>query len=297
MTNTSKTIVFFGTDDFSAAALRHLIEADYTIAAVVTQPDRKRGRGQQLQKPAVKVLAEAHHISIWQPASLLDIAKDLRALQPVAGVLSSFGRIIPADILKLFEPGIINVHPSLLPAYRGPTPIESTILQGDSHAGVSIMQLVEAMDAGPVYAQTSYPLDGTETQAELYDRLSVYGGALLVQHLPRILNHTLQPTPQDDTKATYTKLLTKADATPDPSQWTADALARKVRAHNVFPKTKLTLLGQLVVVTAAHVGDDRADGLIVQCKDDTTLVIDTLIGPSGKTMSADDFIRGYGQTT
>ena len=292
--NTSKTILFFGTDDFSAAALRHLIQGGYSIAAVVTQPDRKSGRGQQLQKPAVKILAEAHGIPVWQPASLHEIAENIRSLQPITGVLSSFGRIIPNDILALFEPGIINVHPSVLPAYHGPTPIEAAILNGDVEVGVSLMKLVAKMDAGPVYAQVTYPLDGTETQADLYDRLGEYGGALLTQYLPRILNGTLEPKPQDDTLASYTNLLTKADATPNPSDWTAEALARKVRAHTVYPKTKLTLLGQLVIINAAHVGDAQSDGLLVHCKDNTVLVIDMVVAPSGKTMSADDFMRGYG---
>jgi len=291
----SKTILFFGTDSFSAASLRHLIQAGFSIAAVVSQPDRKRGRGQQVQKTPVKVLAEAHDIPVWQPTDLLSILPDIRALQPVTGVLASFGRIIPQEFLDCFDPGIVNVHPSLLPKYRGPTPIETAILNGDTESGVSLMQLVAKMDAGPVYAQMTYPLDGTETQASLYDRFADYGGTLLVQYLPRIINDSLQPKPQDETHATYTSLLTKTDALPDPSVLSATQLERRVRPFQVFPKTKLTVYGQLVQCVAGHVGTAH-EPLAIACANDSYYVIDRLVAPNGKTMSADDFIRGYAPT-
>ena len=167
----SKIILFFGTDLFSAATLGSLIEAEYTIGAVITKPDSKSGRGQKLTKPLVAQIAEAHGIPVWQPIKLLDISNDITALNTasneVVGVLSSFGRIVPQSIIDLFPLGIINIHPSLLPLYRGPSPIETAIENGDQQTGVSIMKLSAEMDAGPIYAQQVYVLDGTETQPYL----------------------------------------------------------------------------------------------------------------------------------
>jgi len=291
----SKTIIFFGTDSFSAAALRSLIEANYTVAAVVTKPDSRSGRGQQITKPLVKEIAEAHNIAVWQPSKLNDIIPDIEALETptseLVGVLSSYGRIIPQAIIDLFTPGIINIHPSLLPLYRGPSPIESAIENGDTRTGVSIMLLSAEMDAGPIYAQQTYTLDGTETQPFLYETLAELGGRVLIETLPEILEGNLLPTPQQD-DAIYCHLLSKEDAILHPMAITAVEAERKVRAHLDFPKTKLTIHGQLVIVTKAHVSAEYT-GLAVRFKADQFLVIDELIGPSGKRMSGDAFSHGY----
>lgn len=288
----SKTILFFGTDSFSVSALRHLIEAGYSIGAVITKPDTKSGRGQKVTPPAVKVLAEQHAIPVWQPTRLDEITNDIAAFDQPVGVLSSFGRIIPQHIIDMFTPGIINVHPSLLPAYRGPSPIETAILNGDRQTGASIMLLSAAMDAGPVYVQASYPLTGIETQPELYEQLADFGSSLLIQHLPHILDGTLLPTPQLG-DVTYTHLLQKSDAVVDPLAYKAATLARKVRAHLVYPKTKLTLLGQPVTITAASASPVQTSSLDVICGDGEFLVISELIGPSGRRMTGHDFLNGY----
>src|SRR3990167_4760044 len=141
MMNTSKKILFFGTEDFSAITLRGMIEAGVMPTAVVTKPDTKRGRSQTFTSPAVKLLAKQYNIPVWQPLKLIEIKDDIIALGDVAGVLVSYGKIIPQSILDLFTPGIINLHPSLLPNYRGPSPIESAIMNGDHTTGASIMQL------------------------------------------------------------------------------------------------------------------------------------------------------------
>lgn len=290
--NTSKTIVFFGTDSFSVSALRHLIDAGYSIAAVVTKPDSRSGRGQKMVAPAVKTLALEHGITVWQPTKVTEIADDLKALgDNLIGVLSSFGRIIPQSIIDLFTPGILNVHPSLLPLYRGPSPIETALINGDMQTGASLMLLTAAMDAGPVYDQVIYPLNGTETQSELYEKLADLGSSLLIQYLPRIIEGTLQPTEQKG-EPTYSHLLQKADALVDPKNDTAAFIARHVRAYELFPKTKVDLFGHTLTITAAHVGAAQATDLSLACSDDT-LVIDQLIAPSGRRMSGGDFLRGY----
>jgi methionyl-tRNA formyltransferase len=290
--NISKTIVFFGTDSFSVSALQHLIDAGYPIAAVVTKPDSKSGRGQKLVAPAVKQLAEQHNIPVWQPAKAKDITDDLVHLgSDLIGVLSSFGRIIPQSIIDLFTPGILNVHPSLLPLYRGPSPIETALINGDTQTGASLMLLTAEMDAGPVYDQTYYPLDGTETQSQLYTRLADLGSQLLLTHLPAIIKGTMQPTEQKG-EPTYSHLLQKSDAIIDPKNDTAAFIERHVRAYEQFPKTKAEVLGHTITITSAHTGETKTGELSLTCSD-KDLIIDTLIAPNGRRMTGSDFLRGY----
>jgi methionyl-tRNA formyltransferase len=300
----SKTIVFFGTDIFSAAALRSLIDAGYTIGAVVTKPDSKSGRGHKLAGPLVKEIALEHGIKVLQPTKLLDIVPDIEALGDVTeriGVLSSYGRIVPQAVIDLFHPGIINIHPSLLPLYRGPSPIETAIVNGDERTGVSIMKLSAEMDAGPVYAQEVYPLDGTETAPQLYDTLSELGGRMLVETLPEIIKGNLLPSPQQNA-AIYCYLLKKEDGVLNALELTAIEAERRVRAYVAFPKTKIVLNPEtddiaILVVTKAHVlhaGEEKDDKqLVIPFKNNSFLVVDELIGPSGKRMSGAAFKNGY----
>ncbi|OYX42550.1 hypothetical protein B7Y94_03185 [Candidatus Saccharibacteria bacterium 32-49-12] len=274
MTPLSKPIVFFGTDDFSVSALEHLIAAGYPVVAVVTKPDSRSGRGQHLT----------------------DIETVIAQIGDCVGILSSYGRIVPQKIIDLFNPGIINIHPSLLPKYRGPSPVETAIYDGVTETGVSLMLLTAAMDAGPVYAQATYPLTGHETQPELERALADLGSSLLIHNLPHILDGTLLPQPQDDALATYTKMLSKDDSRVEPLQMSAAQLARKVRAHVGFPKTKITLSGgQTAIVTRASDGDVPQTPLDVVCADERYLIIEELVAPTGRRLSATDWINGYGR--
>jgi methionyl-tRNA formyltransferase len=293
MTNISETIVFFGTEDFSLTILEGLIEAGYNVAAVVTKPDSKKGRGQQLVMPSVKILALKHDITVWQPIKVAEINEDIKALGVVTGVLVSYGKIIPQSTIDLFTPGIINVHPSLLPKYRGPTPIESAIKNGDITTGVAIMQLDAGMDSGPVYTEKEYNLQGTETRADLYRSLAVLGADLLLETLPKIMDGTLSPTPQDNKKATYCKLLQKTDAFLDFTQLTAVEAERLIRAHLGFPKSKITLGDNTVIITKAHISNEQKTPLDFLCRDGAYLAVDQLIAPSGRHMDAASFLRGY----
>jgi methionyl-tRNA formyltransferase len=298
MTPTSKTIVFFGTDSFSAASLRALIAARYTIAAVVTKPDSTKGRGRKLSKSIVKEIAEQHSIPVWQPHSLREIEPNIDELiqkhgTAPTGVLVSYGKIIPESIITMFEPGIINVHPSLLPRYRGPSPIETAILNGDPETGVTIMQLSKAMDAGPIYTQLVVPLAGTETTPELEATLAQKGAAELVQALPGIIDGGLQPTAQNDDLASYCQLLDKKESILDTSTLTAAEAERHIRAYLAYPKTKATVAGHPIVITGAHVSTTASSPLDLACSDGHYLSIDHLIGPSGKPMTATAFINGY----
>ena len=293
MTPTSKTIVFFGTDSFSAVSLRELIAKGFSIAAVVTKPDSQKGRGRKLTKSIVKEIAEAHNIPVWQPVKVTEIAEAVRALEAPIGVLVSYGKIIPEQVINLFTPGIVNVHPSLLPKYRGPSPIESAIVNGDTETGVTIMQLSKAMDAGPIYSQITVQLTDTETAPELEDQLAELGAQQLTLTLPAIMNGQVAPTPQHDEAATYCHLLSKENSLLATKTLTAEQAERQVRAYLAFPKTKTEVLGHSVVITKAHISSENESALSLLCADDRFLTIDELIGPSGKPMTAKAFLNGY----
>lgn len=300
MTHTSKTIVFFGTDSFSAASLRELLSKGFSVAAVVTKPDSPQGRGRKLTKSIVKEIAEANDIPVWQPIRVDELEKHIAALtkktgeKPV-GVLVSYGKIISQAIIDMFSPGIINIHPSLLPKYRGPSPIESAILHGDTETGVTIMQLTKKMDAGPIYKQITVPLLDIETAPELETQLAELGAQELGLLLPAIINGSVTPTEQDEKITTYCQLLTKEDSALDTSELTAEQAERRVRAYIGFPKSKVTIAKQPIVITKAHVTNTHQNVLDLKCADGRFLRIDELIGPSGKTMNAQAFLNGYGK--
>ncbi len=304
MKNPSHPILFFGTENFSLITLQKLVENGFSIAAVITKPDTKKGRGHKVIPPAVKVFAQAHDIPVWQPAKLQDITDDIVAIQQPIGVLVSYGKIIPQSIINLFEPGIINVHPSLLPHYRGPSPIETAILNGDKETGVSIMQLAARMDAGPVYLQERVNLNGTETAPELYDQLGATGARLLVSSLPAILDGSLIPTQQDDDTASYCRLIAKQDGMINWRTMNAIDIDRRVRAYNEWPQCRAQLGSIDVIITQSHVDhtatSTQAPGSLILSSAGLSVVtqsgllaIDTL-KPLGKgTMSVDAFLRGY----
>lgn len=298
MTHSSKTIVFFGTDEFSAVSLRELLDKGFPVAAVVTKPDSQKGRGRKLTQSVVKEIASSHGIPVWQPTRVQEIAEPLRQLTEQTGhapigVLVSYGKIIPESIINAFEPGIVNVHPSLLPKYRGPSPVESAVLNGDTETGVTIMHLSKDMDAGPIYSQVTVALADTETAPQLEASLAQLGAQELTITLPAITSGALLPTPQDDTSASYCQLLSKSDSHLDTTTLTSVAAERRVRAYLAFPKSKIQIEGHAIIITNAHVSTEYKNVLDVLCSDGRYLTIDELIGPSGKPMNAKAFLNGY----
>jgi methionyl-tRNA formyltransferase len=228
-------IVFMGTPDFAVPVLQTLIRKGHVVG-VVTQPDRPAGRGQQLQPPPVKVAAEAAHIPVYQPKSLRseEAAIPLRDWQPDLIVVAAFGQILRPHVLDLPPHGCLNIHASLLPRWRGASPIQHAILAGDSETGISLMRMDVGMDTGPVYLQQAIPIHSDETAATLHDRLSQLGAQMLDQHLGDIVAGRLPAQPQDDSQATYAPLI-KKEAGQINWQQTAAELDRLIRAMTPWP--------------------------------------------------------------
>ncbi|MGE5312696.1 MAG: methionyl-tRNA formyltransferase [Acidobacteriota bacterium] len=296
---TSKRLVFFGNERL-VSGLKHcdtpvltgLIDRGYDIAAVVVNhTDTVSRNARELE---VKAVAEAHGIPVLSPHKPTDIVNELAQLGADAAVLSAYGRILPERIINVFKPvGIVNIHPSLLPRHRGPTPIETTILSGDTEAGVSIMQLSPGMDDGPLYGQFRVAVAPRATKFELYEQLSTAGAELLFSLLPNILNGTLQPTPQENNDVSFTSLISKQHAYMSPLTEDATTIERKVRAYLSFPKTKLTYQNNVVIVTSATVVESpEKSSLCIACAHNTWLRIDELIAPSGRRMTSQAFLNG-----
>jgi methionyl-tRNA formyltransferase len=294
----SSRIIFFGNERLSsgfdpqgAPTLELLIARGYDVVAVVA--NFEPGRSRNARGLEISTITEQHSIPLLLPQKLADIREQLLQLQPDIGVLVAYGKIIPQSIIDIFPRGIVNIHPSLLPQYRGSTPIEQAILDGAEKTGVSLMQIVRQMDAGPVFAQTPVNLAGNETKQDLTRTLLLRGGEMLAGSLPGIIDGSLAGKPQDESKATYTRLFTKQDSLLDFTKPSIQ-LEREVRALAGWPKSRATIFGHDVVVLAARVAHNQTDGaLVIACANDTYLEITTLTAPSGRAMSGADFVRGY----
>jgi methionyl-tRNA formyltransferase len=204
----------------------------------------------------------------------------------------AYGRIIPQEIIDIFPHGIINIHPSLLPKYRGPTPIEQAILEGVTETGTSIMQLVSKMDAGPVFAQETVKLSDLETKEQLATRLLNLGGELLLGNLPSILDGTLKPMSQNESEVSYTNLISKDDGNVN-FEKPAEQLEREIRAYYGWPRSRAKIFDKETVINKARIARNSEDGsLVIACKQGY-LEIEELVAPSGRTVTGAEFLRGY----
>lgn len=295
----SSKIVFFGNERLSsgfkpqgAPTLEKLIHYGYNIVTVVANYESPTSR--KTRELEILDVAQNYNIPVLLPKKLRDATEALQKLEADVGVLVAYGKIIPQDIIDIFPHGIVNIHPSLLPRYRGPTPIEQAILDGATQTGVSLMQLTAAMDAGPIYGQRVLNLTGTETKQEVTTELLHSGSDLLLHILPNILTGTAPLTPQNESLATYTKLLNKTDSVMNTSLKTAPELERETRAFAGWPKSRLTLFNQQIVVISAKIASAQdSKRLIIPCANGTYLEVTKLIAPSGRTISGTDFMRGY----
>jgi methionyl-tRNA formyltransferase len=301
--------IFMGSDAFSLPILRALLDGGTALTpavetvAVVTQPDRPAGRGRQLAPNAVKTEALEQGLPVLQPRRVRDpesVAAILE-LEPDLLVVASFGQILPRALLDQPPHRALNLHPSLLPRFRGPSPIAGAILDGANETGVTLMQMSAKMDAGPILDQVEANVEPNVTAGALRDRLAQVAADLLIRDLPRWLRDELAPRPQDESLATYTSLIRKEDGEIDWSE-PAALLARKVRAYNPWPVAYTGWRGrQLRLLEAQPVRGVAAPGQVQGLQGDKLLIGtgDGLLGAGrlqlagGKPLTASELIRGH----
>ena len=260
-------IIFAGTPDFAAAALAALLEAGHEVAAVLTQPDRPKGRGMKLTASPVKQLALAHQLPVWQPESLKgeDIQQDLRALEAQVMVVAAYGLLLPANVLTIPQYGCLNIHASLLPRWRGAAPIQRAIEAGDAQSGVCIMQMDVGLDTGDVLLTKTTDIDANMNAVQLHDQLMHLGADAIVEALQDLPQLTAVAQPSEG--ITYAQKLSKADAQLDWSM-SAQQLHNKIRAMNPVPGAWTVLDGDVVKIWVSELLDsdvkEQAIGTIVQ---------------------------------
>lgn len=306
---TSNKIVFFGNERLATgvstnlATLLNLKKNGYEIKAIISKNNTGKS-SRKYRELEVERFASENNIPFHMPTKIIDLKEEIEAMGAEIGILVAYGKIVPASVFNIFPHGIINIHPSLLPKGRGPTPIESAILNGLSETGVSIMQLAEAMDAGPVYAQQKISIDNKKiTKQELALELLGAGSDLVVKILPGILNNEITPKPQNEKEASYNQLIYKTDGK---IAWNKPAaeIDREIRAYASWPKSSAKLGNIEVIVTKARVNPSEPSQLegkisveneeiVVTTKKDL-LIIERLMPINKKEMPVKDFLRGYG---
>ena len=298
-------VVFMGTPDIAATCLNKIIEKGYDIAAVYTQPDRPKNRGMKLAFSPVKEVALSHNIPVYQPENFREdeTVEQLRQLQPDVVAVVAYGRILPQKVLDIPPKGCINIHASLLPAYRGSAPYQWAVLDGLKETGVTAMYLCREMDAGDMIDCAKTPIGENETAGELLDRLAVLGADLLDQTLAAIENGTVQAVPQDHSKATYAPMLDKTMCPIDFTK-TAQQVHNHVRGMNPWPVATMELQGKRFKVYETAVLPETSgkepgsvlgmtkQGLKIACGAGV-IEIRTLQAEGGKRMGAPDYFRGH----
>jgi methionyl-tRNA formyltransferase len=298
-------IIYFGTPEFAVPGLRALIASPHDVVALVSQPDRPKGRGQRLRSTMTKLAAEAAGIPVLQPTRLKDdaFAEALRALLPDLGVVAAYGRIIPDRVLEIPRLGMINIHASLLPRYRGAAPVHRAVINGDAETGVTIMRVVSELDAGPVFAMERTPIGPDETTPEVERRLAEMGARLAVQIVGQLADGTAVQVSQDHAQATYAPKLERHEGTID---WTLPAgrIHNLVRGLQPWPLVSLTIEAVRCAIHRTAVTEqtstappgtvtDASNGVLSVAAGDGRVLRILELQPEGKrVMSARDFLAG-----
>ncbi len=297
-------VIFAGTPDFAAAALNAIAAAGFEIPLVLTQPDRPKGRGMQLQASPVKQAALALGLRVAQPEKLRGNAEALAMLSEVEAdvmVVAAYGLILPQEVLDAPKHGCLNIHASLLPRWRGAAPIQRAIEAGDKETGVCIMQMDVGLDTGAVVSEHRYTILPTDTANEVHDALMALGATAIVADLQRLQDSgSLKATPQPEDGVTYAQKLSKEEAQVDWTQ-SAEVVARKIRAFNPVPAAWTLWQGQPMKIWAAHsvaqqgvagtVLAANGDGIVVACGTDAVCITE-LQAAGSKRMTAAAFLAG-----
>lgn len=298
-------IVFMGTPDFAVPVLRRLISEGYEIAAVVTQPDRPRGRKKVLTPPPVKVEAEKHGIAVVQPDKIREPQQLEKVLtyKPDMVITAAFGQILPKALLEAPKYGCINVHASLLPEYRGGAPIHHAIIDGKRETGVTIMYMAEKLDAGDILTQTAVSIEEEDNVGTLHDKLSEAGAELLSETLPKLIAGEIEPVQQDDSKATFAPNIKREDERIDWAQG-GTAIYNRIRGLDPWPGAYTYYNGQILKIWGAKKATSTEkvlpgtviniieDGFLVQSGDDIAIRVTELQPAGKKRMKAAQFLKG-----
>ncbi|HES76983.1 MAG TPA: methionyl-tRNA formyltransferase [bacterium] len=298
-------IIYAGTPDFAVPALRALLAAGENVVAVYTQPDRPAGRGRKLTASPVKQAALEAGIPVFQPLSLrnTEAQAELAALKPDLMVVAAYGLLLPKVVLDLPTRGCVNLHASLLPRWRGAAPIQRAIESGDHETGITLMHMDVGLDTGDMLAKSACPITPDDSAQDLHDRLAAMGAALLMQHLPALLDGTLRGDVQDEALVTYAKKLDKAEAVLDWSR-SATELARRVMAFNPWPVTETRWKDETLRIWRAQAVNTNTrspcgtvvatsrDGIDV-ATGEGVLRVQQLQRPGGKPLMAADFLNSH----
>lgn len=305
-------VLFVGTPEFAVPSLQALLQHGYEVVGLITQPDRPAGRGQKLAAPPVKKLAAAANLPVLQPAKLRQSPETLRFLEeqrPQLMVVAAFGQILPPPVFNFPPLGTINVHASLLPAYRGAAPVAHALIQGEAETGVTIMKLDQGMDTGDILTQWTVPIDENVTAGELEKLLALKGAQLLIQTIPGYARGEIHPQPQDHRRATYAPRIKKEDARID---WNlaAPRIHNRVRGLHPWPVAFTGFRGERIKIwrsrkLSAQVSEARAVGgsageilaigreeIVVQCGERTQLALQEVQLPNRDRIAARDFANG-----
>jgi len=295
-------LIFAGTPEFAAAALKALIAAGHDIALVLTQPDRPAGRGMQLKPSAVKTLALQHGLAVAQPLGLKDAAIQaaLREIGADSMIVAAYGLILPQAVLDIPRLGCLNIHASLLPRWRGAAPIHRAILAGDAETGITIMQMDAGLDTGAMLLRQSLPISADDTAQTLHDKLAALGATSIVEALDALAQGRLPALAQDAAQATYAAKISKEEARID-WQKSAAELARAIRAYNPAPGAFCLRAGETLKLWATQTSGEHGtpgtvlaadkDGIVVACGSGA-LRIHELQRAGGKRLSAAQFLAG-----
>ena len=297
-------VVYMGTPDFAVKPLEALINNNYEVVGVFTQPDKPVGRKAILTPPPVKVVAESNNIPVFQPDSLKNGmgVKILETLKPDVVIVVAYGKILPKDFLEFAKYGCINIHGSILPEYRGAAPIQWSVLDGKEFAGVTSMQMNEGLDTGDILLVEKTKIEENETSGDLYERLTVLGADVLLKTLEAIKTNSLNPQKQDDSKSSYAKMLDKSLSKID---WNlkASEVHNKIRGLDPWPVALTTFDGKNLKLFRSRLLSENynkqagsviksKDGIIVVCGDKKAVLITEVQLEGKKRMSAVDFSRG-----
>ena len=299
---TGLRVAYAGTPEFAVAGLETLLASPHQVVMVITQPDRPAGRGRKLTASPVKNVANKHNLQVFQPQNINspEFLAELSENSLDLLVVAAFGQLFSAELLAIPKFGCINIHASLLPRWRGASPIQHAILAGDKKSGVTIMQMVQRMDAGDIWLQSACEIQLHDTAQSLHDSLAAMSGRTLVDAIDMIVQGAVNPRPQDGSRATYCSKLCKSDGAID-WQENATAIVRKIRAYYPWPGAFSVLNGRRLVITDAaeeNTNDAMPDpGTVMQADKNGILVatannairIRELIPAGGKRMRAADF--------